>query len=66
MKDVLKEILRPFDCLILVAAVFLFSKMNYDNLEIVDIIYIATFTLWFAMLIIRGVITYNRRGGRLH
>ena len=66
MKDVLKEILRPFDCLILVAAVFLFSKMNYDSLEIVDIIYIATFTLWFAMLIIRGVITYNRRGGRLH
>ena len=66
MKDVLKEILRPFDCLILVAAVFLFSKMNYDSLEIVDIIYIATFTLWFAMLIIRGVLTYNRRGGRLH
>ena len=63
LKRVLKEILRPFDCLLLVAAVFLFAKFDYDNLEISDIIYIVLFSLWFAMLVIRAVIMYNGKGG---
>ena len=69
MRKVLKEMLRPFDCFILIAAVFLFAKFDYDNLETADIVYIVTFTLWFAMFIIRGVIMYrggNKRRGKLN
>ena len=63
----LKEILRPFDCLLIVAAVWLFSTFDYDNLDTADKIYMVTFSLWFAMLVIRGVILYqNDKGGRLH
>ena len=69
MRKVLKEMLRPFDCLILVAAVFLFATFDYDNLTTADKVYIVTFTLWFAMFIIRGVIMYrggNKRRGKLN
>lgn len=65
LKRVLKEILRPFDCLLLVAAVFLFAKFDYDNLEISDIIYIVLFSMWFTMLLIRAVIMYKGKGGKL-
>ena len=65
LRRVLKEILRPFDCLILVAAIFLFATFDYDNLTTVDIIYMTTFGLWFAMLIIRATIMYNGKGGNV-
>ena len=63
LKRVLKEILRPFDCLILVAAVFLFATFDYDNLTTVDIIYMTTFGLWFTLLVFRAAIIYNGKGG---
>ena len=66
MRQVLKEILRPFDCLIIIAAVFLFATFDYDNLTTVDTIYMITFAVWFALLVIRGVILYNGKGGNLH
>ncbi len=64
LRRVLKEILRPFDCLILVAAIFLFTSFDYDNLTTVDTIYIVTFALWFALLVFRIMIMYNGRGGK--
>ena len=66
MRQVLKEILRPFDCLIIIAAAFLFATFDYDNLTTVDTIYMITFAVWFALLVIRGVILYNGKGGNLH
>ena len=64
MKQVLKEVMRTFDCLILIAAVFLFASFDYDNLTTVDTIYIVTFALWFALLVFRIMIMYNGRGGK--
>ena len=61
----LKEILRPFDCLILIAAVFLFATFDYDNLTTVDTIYMVTFALWFALLAVRGVILYKNGKGEI-
>ena len=63
MLDVLKQSLKPFDFLILIAAVFLFSKFDYDNLAIIDIIYIISFTLWFIMMFIKIYILYRKRRG---
>ena len=63
MLDVLKQSLKPFDYLILIAAVFLFSKFDYDHLAIIDIIYIISFTLWFIMMFIKIYILYRKRRG---
>ena len=41
------------DCLIFVAAVILFTQMNYAELTTIDIVYIATFAIWMVLLAIR-------------
>lgn len=61
--QLLKKILRPFDCLILVAAVILFINFDYSNLQTVDIIYMITFAIWFVLLLIRGYIIWSDKGG---
>ncbi len=51
--EILKEALRPMDCLIFVAAVILFTQMDYAELTTVDIIYIGTFVIWMLLLLVR-------------
>ena len=53
MLEILKQALRPMDCLIFVAAVILFTQMNYAELTTIDIVYIATFAIWMVLLAIR-------------
>ena len=53
MREILKEALRPVDCLIFVAAVILFTQLDYSALTTVDIIYIATFVIWMLLFAVR-------------
>lgn len=48
------------DCLIFVAAIFLFYHMDYDNLNTIDIIYIATFVIWFVLFLVRTYLLYRK------
>ena len=64
MLEVIKKSLGIFDWLILVAAVYMFNKFNYADLEISEIVYIIVFSLWFVMLIIRVSIVYKSSGGK--
>ena len=62
--DAIKKCLGKFDYLLLIAAVYMFSHMDYSNLDIVQIVYIVSFTLWIIMLGIRIRITYKGRSDR--
>lgn len=62
--DAIKKCLGKFDYLLLIAAVYMFSHMDYSNLDIVQIVYIVSFTLWIIMLGIRINITYKGRSDR--
>ena len=64
LRNLIKELLRPFDYLIFLAAFYLFATFDYDNLDTGAKVYIVTFTLWFAMIIIRGAILYKKINGR--
>ena len=59
MLEVLKRAVSIFDALIIAAAVFLFSKMDYENLTLFNKIYIVVFVLWVLMLIVRIFIVYK-------
>ena len=59
MLEAAKKCLGFFDYILLIAAVYMFSHFDYANLDIVQIIYIISFTLWFGMLIFRIYITYK-------
>ena len=59
MLEVLKRAVSIFDALIIAAAVFLFSKIDYENLTLFNKIYIVVFVLWFLMLIVRIFIVYK-------
>jgi len=45
------------------AAIFLFSHFDYDNLSTLDKIYIASFVAWAVMKGIRVYITYKKEKG---
>ena len=60
VKELLKKALRPLDCLIFVAAIFLFYHMDYDHLNSIDIIYMATFAIWFALFLVRTYLLYRK------
>ena len=57
--DVIKKSLKPFDYLILIAALIMFTNFDYNNLNLIDKIYIATFVIWFIMLAVRVYIIYR-------
>ena len=59
MLELLKKAFDKFDALIILAAVFLFVHFDYDNLSLLDKIYIASFAFWSVMKIIRLYIIYN-------
>ena len=56
---ILKQAFDKFDGLIVLAAVFLFTHMNYDNLSIIDKAYIASFAFWTVTKLIRLYIVYT-------
>ncbi len=59
MLESVKKCLGFFDYILLIAAVYMFSHFDYSNLDIVEIVYIVSFTLWFCMLTFRIYITYK-------
>ena len=59
MLEIIKKAFDKFDGLIIVAAVFLFVHFDYDNLSLLDKIYIASFAFWTVSKFIRMYITYN-------
>jgi len=61
--EILKKTFDKFDGLIILAAIFLFSHFDYDNLSTLDKIYIASFVAWAVMKGIRVYITYKKEKG---
>ena len=59
MLEILKKAFDKFDALIILAAVFLFIHFDYDNLSLLDKIYIASFAFWSVTKLIRLYIIYN-------
>ena len=59
MLEILKKAFDKFDGLIILAAVFLFVHFDYDNLSLLDKIYIASFTFWTLTKFIRLYIVYK-------
>ncbi|MBR6014099.1 MAG: hypothetical protein IK062_10020 [Selenomonadaceae bacterium] len=62
MLEAAKKCLGFFDYILLIAAVYMFSHFDYSNLDIVEIVYIVSFTLWIIMLTVRIYITYKGKG----
>ncbi len=60
MLDILKQALRPMDCLIFVAAAILFTQLDYEALTAVEIMYMVTFGIWFLLLLVRIFIIYRK------
>ena len=59
MLEILKKTFDKFDGLIILAAIFLFIHFDYDNLSMLDKIYMASFAFWTVTKIIRLYIVYN-------
>lgn len=60
MTEILKKVFNKFDGLIILAAVFLFSRFDYDNLSTLDKIYIASFAFWTITKFIQLYIVYTK------
>lgn len=64
MPEFLKKAFDKFDILIIVAAVFLFTHFDYENLSTLDKLYIASFAAWGVMKLIRIYILYNNESDK--
>lgn len=64
MLDILKKAFDKIDVLIILAAVFLFSHFDYDNLSMLDKIYSASFAFWGVTKLIRLYIVYKNERKR--
>ena len=63
MLKIFKKAFDKIDGLITLAAIFLFAHFDYDNLSMLDKIYIASFGLWTVMKLIRLYIIYRNEKG---
>ncbi|MBR4641119.1 MAG: hypothetical protein IKO74_00145 [Selenomonadaceae bacterium] len=63
MIDILKKAFDKFDALIILAAIFLFIHFDYDNLSMLDKIYMASFAFWTVTKLIRLYIIYKNEKG---
>ena len=63
MIEIFKKAFDKFDGLIILAAIFLFSHFDYDNLSTLDKIYIASFAFWTVTKLIRLYIVYRNEKG---
>ncbi len=59
MAEILRKAFDKMDGLILLAAVFLFVHFDYDNLSLLDKIYMASFAFWTVTKLIRLYIVYK-------
>ena len=59
MLEIIKKAFDKFDGLIILAAIFLFLHFDYDNLSMLDKIYIASFAFWTVSKFIRMYIIYR-------
>lgn len=59
MLELLKKAFDKFDGLIILAAIFLFIHFDYDNLSLLDKIYMASFAFWTVTKFIRLYIIYK-------
>ena len=64
MISIQKKSLNFIDCLIIILAVFIFAKMDYSDLSLLNKIYLASFGLWSVMLGVRIYIVYKNGGGK--
>ena len=63
MIKILKKAFDKFDTLIILAAIFLFIHFDYDNLSMLDKIYMASFAFWTVTKLIRLYIVYKNEKG---
>ncbi len=63
MREILKEALRPMDGLIFVAAIILFTQLDYAELTTVDMIYIGTFIIWMLLFCVRVYLLSRKAPG---
>ena len=59
MAEILRRAFDKMDGLILLAAIFLFVHFDYDNLSLLDKIYMASFAFWTVTKLIRLYIVYK-------
>ena len=59
MAEILRKAFDKMDALIILAAIFLFVHFDYDNLSLLDKIYMASFTFWTVTKLIRLYIVYK-------
>lgn len=59
MTEILRKAFDKFDGLIILAAIFLFVHFDYDNLSLLDKIYIGSFAFWTVTKFIRLYIVYK-------
>ena len=59
----LQRAIKPFDIVIGMAAVYIFSQTDFDHLLLVDEIFIVTFAIWFVLLLVRCYIYYRKGQG---
>ena len=62
--ELLKKNLGKSDYVILIIAVFMFSHLDYENLDTVEIIYVVSFGLWVVLLGVRIFILYKNEGDK--
>ena len=63
MIEIFKKAFDKFDALIVLAAIFLFIHFDYDNLSMLDKIYMASFAFWAVTKLIRLYIVYKNEKG---
>jgi len=59
LTEILRKAFDKFDGLIILAAIFLFVHFDYDNLSLLDKIYIGSFAFWTITKLIRIYIVYK-------
>ena len=59
MAEILRKAFDKFDALIVLAAILLFTHFDYDNLSLLDKIYMVSFAFWTVTKLIRLYIVYK-------
>ena len=57
--DAIKKSLKPFDYVLLLIAVWMFSSFDYNDLRFTDKIYIVSFGIWLVLLVVRTYVYYQ-------
>lgn len=62
MKKLMKvlKLVKPLDWIIAVMGMFLLIMVDFDNVTLVNVIYMTVLLMWFLMLLVRLCIQYNK------